>query len=271
MRRSMLARLAGLVGPVMLFACQLSAAATTPAPTASATHLPSATATSSPSAAPSLMPTGTATPAPSQTPTTTFTPSPTGTQTPTPDPLAGAVLKLSDLPDGFAALTDADRERLGFSDAALARGYGKAFVSAQLHNTTGFVYSVDPNFQIVLAYLFYPLSNLERATLDLSMSDPAVFTKAFVTGAGTVGAASGSTITAKALPGMNKFGNKSVGVAAVITTAAGLKVHLDIVVVRRGDVFEVYNSIYPDKSQPLASLANLVKALDARVAAVVTP
>jgi hypothetical protein len=266
-------RLAGLMVPVMLVACQLSAAPATPTPAPTATLTPSATAsaTALPSATPSLTPTNTATPTETPTSTTTFTPSPTPTETPTPDPLADAVLKLADLPDGFIALSAADRTRLGFSDEVLAKGYAKAFSAAQLHNTTGFIYSNDPNFQIVLAYLFYPLSSVEQATIDLSLSDPAVFAKAFVTGAGTAAAAAGNNakITAKPLVGMNKFGNKSVGVASIITTAEGAIVHLDIVVVRRGNVFEVYNSVYPDKSKPPAALLNLIKALDARVAAVV--
>ena len=40
---------------------------------------------------------------------------------------------------------------------------------------------------------------------------------------------------------------------------------------RRGPVFEVYNSIYPDKFKPPAALADMVTALDGRVAAVGGP
>jgi hypothetical protein len=265
MRRCMFARLARLLALAMLVACQSPVAAPTP----TAMVPPSVTARAAPSATLTLAPSSTATPSQTATARTTFTPAPTDTQTPTPDPLAGAILKLSDLPAGFVALSDADRARLHFSDDEILRSYGKAFAAAQLHNLAGFVYAADPDFQIMLAYLFYPLSTLQRGTLDISLSDPALFQKAFVTGAGSAVGAAGAKITAKVLPGMNKFGDKSAGVAAILTTAEGLKLHLDIVVVRRGGVFEIYNSIYSDRTVPPATLTNMVQALDARVAAVV--
>ena len=260
MRRSMLARLAGLVGPVMLFACQLSAAAATATPTLTATASPppSATATSSSSATPTLTPTRTATPTLTPTATTTFTPSPTSTQTPTPDPLAGVVLKLNDLPDGFIALSDADRARLHFSDADIQNGFGKAFSLAQPHNTTGFIYSKGTNVQVALTFLSYPLSALEQASMDASLSNPTSLKKAF----GTQG-------TVQFLSNMNKFGDKSVGLNDLIATSDGQKSNLTFIIVRRGIVLEAYIYIYANGFKPVANLVAMVGTLDARVAAVI--
>jgi hypothetical protein len=252
----------GLLAAAALLACGLLPAGTqtatppaTAAPaTAAATFAPSAAASATPSLAPAVGPTS--------------APATTGAPAGTPDPLAGAVLKLDDLPAGFTALTADDRARLHFSDDEIIAAYSNALAASQMHNVAGFASAGAPNYQVVLAYLFYPLSPLQQAGVDLTLSDPALFQKAFVKGAGQTGQAAGAKVTAKPLAGMDKFGDRSAGAAAVVTTADGQTLHLDVVAVRRGNVFEVYNSVYPDKAKTPESLADMVKVLDPRVAAV---
>jgi hypothetical protein len=257
MRRSHFARLGSLLAAAFVTACGLLPAGTP-------------TATPPPTAAPALTlaASATATPTLASTNTPTAAPTATGTQTPTPDPLAGAVLKLGDLPPGFTSLSADDRARLHFSDDDIIAAYGNAFAAGQLHNVAGFASPDQPNVQMVLAYLFYPVSGWQQAGVDLTLSDPALFQKAFVNGAAQAGQDAGAKVTAKPLPGMDKFGDRSAGASAVVTTSAGLTLHLDVVAVRRGNVFEVYNSVYPDKAKTPETLADMVKIVDPRVAAV---
>jgi hypothetical protein len=48
----------------------------------------------------------------------------------------------------------------------------------------------------------------------------------------------------------------------------GVTRRLEVVAVRRGAVLEVYNSTYRDKTHPSMAIGDMVKVLDARVAAV---
>jgi hypothetical protein len=123
-------------------------------------------------------------------------------------------------------------------------------------------------FQLALAYLLYPLSGLDQAGLAVSLSDPAVFVKQFAASAEQTSQAGSGQVNPKILPGMNKFGDKSAGLYATIPVTGGVTRRLEVVAVRRGAVLEVYNSIYRDKTHPSMAIGDMVKVLDARVAAV---
>jgi hypothetical protein len=168
------------------------------------------------------------------------------------------------LPSGFQALSPAELQQVGFTESALARGFG-TITQARPRNLAVFLNGDPQRFELIALFLLYPLSSLETAGFDLQISNPDTFCKSL--GSGLAG--SGTTVAIKScrvLPGMDKFGDRSLG-SSVVLTASGIDLRVDIVVVRRGTVVEVIYAFYLDGRQPPMSVSEITGILDARVVA----
>ncbi len=212
-----------------------------------------------PTPTPTTTPTSTATPTSTPTPTPTTTPTATPTRTATPD-MASAIITLRDLPPGFESLSSADKARINFSDDNLARSFG-SLSEGRPHNSFVFVSGVSQ--EVVFGFLVYPLSPLDRASFDGAFANPDSFLKGFAAGY----AGSGTIRSSEVLPGMDKFGERSLGFTMLVSSAA-MSMRLDVSLVRRGSVAQVILVVYPDGKQPPIGIAELTRILDARVAAV---
>lgn len=231
----------------------------TPTPTSTPTSTPTPTATATPTVTPTSTPTRTLTP----TNTPTITPTRPPTATPTPD-LSAATLTLKDLPLGFQTLSPAELQQIGFTESALARGFG-TITQARPRNLAVFLNGDPQKFELIALFLLYPLSTLETAGFDLQISSPDAFCKSL--GSGLAGSGTSVAIkTCSVLPGMDKFGDRSLGSSLVLTTS-GIDLRTDIGVVRRGTVVEVIYAFYLDGRQPPMSISEITRILDARVAA----
>jgi hypothetical protein len=260
---------------LMLLSCdvsnQLVALIATPTPTP--TNTPTATPTATPTNTPTNTPRPTNTPKPTNTPIPPTAPPkptntpipPTETFKPTAPPvvdLSSAVLMGKDLPAGFQALSAADLKQLNLSESDLAQAFSGASTTARPMNFTAFLNSNPQKFQIVLSFLLYPLTTLEKAAFDLQLANPDIALQSF--GAGFTSTTGGAKPSL--LPGMDKFGDKSIGFTTTMSSG-GLALRMDMVIVSRGTAIEVLMSMYLDGVQPTANLADLAKILDARVAA----
>lgn len=245
----------GLTG-LLLLSCalprQLAALVGTPTFTPTRTFTPTFT----------LTPTDTATPTLTPTPTFTSTPTKLPTATPTPDPLANAILTVADLPEGFVALSGQDLKRLNLSESDLARAFGPAFSQAQPHNFAGFVNNSPQKLEIVISFLFYPLSPLEQTLLDTYFTDPEVAVKAFTSGITDPEAKAATRV----LKGMDHFGDRSFGITTLLG-GGNPKLRMDVVIVHQHSVAEFVFAIYPDNTQPPVGVGDLTQILDDRVAA----
>ncbi len=233
-----------------------------------------ATATPTPTNTPTVTPTSTPTntPRPTNTPTVTRTstrmptlPPPTRTLIPTKPPVAplsSAILRASDFPPGFQALSAADLQQLKLSEADLARAFASTATTARPQNFTAFMNRNPLQFQIFLSFLLYPMRPLEKAALDLQLSNPDTALKTF--GTGLTGAAAGAQVSL--LPGMDNFGDASVGFTAKMTSG-GITLRMESVIVSHGTAVEILMSIYQDGKQPAVKIGDMTKILDARVAA----
>ena len=248
---------------VLLAACRPAA---TPTPTLVPAPEPTAT-TPPPTATDTPVPTITNTPTHVPTATPTFTPLPTATRTATPDIYAAAGLTADDLPAGFSPLTEADLVRLHLSAKDLTASFGKQFANATLHNLAAFSHAADPAFQTVVAFMFYPLSDLELNSLDMGLHDP----QGVANSAGVGAKGTGPNITAKVVSGLEKLGNASAGVSMLIPQPSGPGVRSDFTIVRRGRIAEYIFSFYLDKTYPPIGIVDLAKIIDDQIVTIQTP
>lgn len=230
----------------------------TPTPTSTPTSTPTPMATATPTV--TLTSTPTRTPMPTNTPTITPTRPPTATSTPD---LSAATLTLKDLPLGFQTLSPAELQQIGFTESAFSQSFG-TLSQARPRNFAVFLNSDPQKFELIAHLLLYPLSTLETAGLDLEISRPDAFCKSL--GSGLAG--SGTTVAIKScsvLPGMDKFGDRSLGSSIVLSTSS-IALRADIVAVRRGTVIEAVYAFYLDGTQPLIGVSEIARILDTRVA-----
>ena len=235
---------------------QLVALVMTPTPTPTATFTPTATATPTltPTATPTLTPTPTSTP----TATPTNTPTRTATPTPTPDP-ASATLLLKDFPKDFIALSPADLARFNFTEENVNKSFSMS--EGRVHNLFGFVNSNPQNVIVIMGFLIYPLSPLDRTSFDVTLSNPDSLLKGFATGL------AGKNATLKSsgvIPNSDKLGDRSMGVTIVSAGDAGA-LQLDTIIVRTGSTAQVIYAAYPSGTTPSVSLVELARTLDGRV------
>lgn len=251
-RRKLIALLtAGLV--FVLLACSL------PQQVASLVQTPTLTPTATYTPTPTLTPTATLTPTPTNTPTAI----PTSTPSATPTAVVDAVfLTVDDLPDGFEAMAKRDLERMGLTEELLAGRLSTGFAEAKPHSFTAFVKSDGKNVEFVVAFLAYPLTSFEKASLDMAFANPEQFVKSL---AGAVGA-DASDVTV--LPGANEIGESSAGFSTKFAALFGQPMRMNVVMVRRKNVIEFVMVMYGDGTKPTANVIDLAEMLDERLAAV---
>lgn len=201
----------------------------------------------------------TATPVSTSTPPPTLTPAPTPTVTPTPN-LSGAIVQSQDLPFGFEAVSAADLGKFNFSEASIAGSF-KQF-STEAHPRNLFVFAKNnPKLELVVGFVLYPLSPTERVAIDSSLSNPDSVLQMVAAGF----AMGGRTIkSSRVIPGLDRFGDRSVGVT-VIPTIESQQLRMDAVVTRRGSVVQVVCLIYTDGSLPSLEVGVVAQILDSRV------
>ncbi len=248
-------------GAALLLGCnaanELVARVRTPTPT------PTQTPTSTP--VPTATPTLTPTPTPTRIPTVNRTPSrrPTNTPTAVPTPnLAAAAITLRDLPRGFEKLDESDLVRLGLSDEAMASAFS-SLSQATLQDSFVFVATGTQKIDVIMGLLLYPLTALERASFDFAIANPDALFKGIASGMGTNAMQVKSTAV---LPGMDKFGNKSIGVTLAMDSVAAT-LRMDIVVMRRASAVAVLYVMYMDGKKPTVDIAELARKWDSRLAA----
>jgi hypothetical protein len=210
-----------------------------------------------------LPPPATETPAPTNTPVIPPTPiiptiTPTPTQAPLPN-LTAVKLVAKDMPSGFQEVTTDDLRKMNLTEEALGNAFRGIGAQARVQNLAAFQH--PQRYQIVLGFLIYPLTPVERAAVEAQLANPDTALKAW--GEAVVGP-TGST-KAKPLVGVDKFGNKSVGFTTT-ATMLGVNVRNDAVMIARGGVVAVGMSFYPEAAPPLFATADLAKTLDTRLA-----
>ena len=255
----------GLSAGLFLAACRPAAAT----PTHTATPLPSATRTPLPTltATPTLAPTASASPTPTPTARPTSTPPPTATRTATPDVYDNVALSLDDLPNGFVPLTGADLVKLHLSPDAIRQGFGNAYSEAQLHSLTVFLFRKESAIQILAAFFYYPLSDLELHSLTNALLDP----KAAAAVLGFATQSNGAQAQIQVLKGLDALGHARLGLSARLPQASGPALRADLVIVRRGRVAEYAVSFYADNTRPAMGVIDLAKILDGHVVLAQTP
>lgn len=199
-------------------------------------------------------------PTPTVTPPATLTPAPTPTVTPTPD-LSTAIVRVQDLPPGFEPVPASDLSKFNFSESAIADSFSRSGVQARPKNL--FVFAKNsPKLELIVGFILYPLSATDRAAMDASLSNPDSLLRSLAAGFANGGRA---TKSSSVVPGLDKFGDRSVGVTA-LPSMGSPQLRMDAVVARRGSVAQVVCLIYPDGSAPSVEIGPVALALDSRIA-----
>lgn len=200
-------------------------------------------------------------PLPTAVPTLAATTAPTRpayTATPTKPAVidfSGATLKLSDLPAGFQELDAASQAQIGLTPENLAKSFQSAFRQAKVASMSAFLNPSPQSFEVVLSLVFHPLTQLEQASFDLELADPAKAITSFGQGFGG---------KAEPLAGADKFGNASIGLT--FTTASGaLTLRGDMVIARRESAAMLVMVMYRDGSKAPVSAQVLCPLLDGRI------
>jgi hypothetical protein len=188
----------------------------------------------------------------------TDVPKPTGTPTPTSAALgiASARLTLDDLPSGYQEMSAADLQKMHMTESDLASSFGKASATAKPQNITGFI-SLNPT-EIVVAFVRYPFSPLETASLEMALSPASVGSLATV-----LAGANGSQPSG--LSDADKIGDKSIGATAVTSGATPMRIQM--VLARRGNALEMVVVFYPVQQHQQPGAVELAQILDTRLAA----
>ncbi len=244
----------------LVLGCSMSSALT---PVSTDTPVPTATDAATFTPAPTHTPEPTNTPEPTATPKLMATRKPTAKPTATkvkvegPD-LTGAELVLSDLPEGFEEISESDLAAMNMSVEDLNASMSSGFQQATMHNFTAFL---EPsNFQMVMGMLMSPLTSMEKAGFDVILEDPDQVVKLFAGGL-----AGNSEVSA--IEGLDKFGDASIGVTALMPSDP-ISMRMDMTIVRRGEVIEMILLLYRDGKVPDVTVGDLAQILDDRLAEV---
>ena len=229
---------------------------TRPVQPAAPTSIPSPVAIETPAATntPVVPPTRVA---PPSTPT-----SPPPTSTPAPN-LATAKLSVKDLPAGFQDATVDQLKASNLTEEALENSFTGIGAQARIQNLAAFQH--QQRAQVALGFLVFPLTATEKTALEAQLANSDSALKAW--GSALVGKA--GLPNAKPLAGVDKFGDKSLGLTTT-TTMLGVPVRADSVMIVRGGAVAVAMSYYPAAVPPAISTADLAKLLDTRLATALT-
>ena len=223
--------------------------------------------------APATSPVVTETPAATNTPVFPRTPvvppptvAPTNTLIPTLAPLpnlSAVKLAVKDLPAGFQDASADNLKKMNLTEEALGNALRGIGAQARVQNLAAFQH--PQRYQVALGFLVFPLTTAEKTALETQLASADSALKAWGSAlVGNVGLAN-----AKSLAGVDKFGDKSVGLTTT-TQLLGVNVRADAVMIVRGSVVEVVMSFYPDGIQPALATADLAKLLDARLVTALT-
>lgn len=198
-------------------------------------------------ATPTPTPTNTPTPTPTNTRTPTHTPTITPSPTPTPN-LTEVKLWLSDLPAGFEAI---DPDELGMKP------------SDEFHpeNAVAFV-SSDP-VQYVSAFLDRGQTRLDQSGMDFLITHREMIVEPLVQGLKDENP-DARLVSEMDLPGGFEVGDRSRGVRVVIDIGS-IDIRVDVLVFRRQRVMGYVEHIQADQDEPLVSVLDLARRLDARL------
>jgi len=170
---------------------------------------------------------------------------------------ASAALTLQDLPAGFEVMSKGDMTRLKLSEIELAKSFSSTTSQGSPQNLAAFINSSE--VEIVISVILYPLSPLEKVTLDLQFDKPDEALK--VLAAGMAGSTGSTKPQITPLTGADKIGDKSVG-----GTFPSNQLQIDMVVSRRGTALAMVFTFYRIGTRPSVSAVELAKLLDGRLA-----
>jgi hypothetical protein len=197
-------------------------------------------------------------------PPTPVIPTAAPTIPPTPLPnLSGVKLTVKDLPAGFQDAAADNLKKSGLTEEALGNAFKGIGAQARVQNLVAFQHS--SRAQVALGFLIFPLTAEEKTALETQLANSDSALKAW--GNALVGPAGVSS--AKPLTGVDKFGDKSVGLTTMMTMM-GVLVRADSVMIVRGGAVAVVMSFFPNAVPPALNTADLAKLLDTRLATALT-
>lgn len=206
-----------------------------------------------PTPTPTNTPTPTPTRTPTPTPTSTSTNTPTATPTPLPD-ISRAVVKLDDLPSGFEEIPP---EELGLTNEALS---GEEFQAETL-----FAFLEPDRLEFVIGSTTLLLTRLEQAGFDIALARPEALTDSFVEGFGAT-----DIVEQAELDQMSGIGDASAG-STVVARVQNLPMRIDVAVFRRDIVGAFVVAMYLDGDEPVVTVEEVARRLDARIVEVLPP
>jgi hypothetical protein len=173
--------------------------------------------------------------------------------------LSKAIINLSDLPSGFAALESSQLSSMEGMLEVLQSSLSKTS-SATIQNFTGYRVPDPKNPQIIISGLIAPLSSEDQAEVDRELLNSDELDKSMKSGLGSK--------EIRKLSGSTNLGDISYGV--VMTVGSGsLQMTVEYIVIRRQEVLEEVAVMYLVDQKPLISGLEVARILDDRVADVV--
>ncbi len=149
-----------------------------------------------------------------------------------------------------------DMAKLNLSERDLAKAFGSASTQGTVQNLTAFINS--GKVEIVISMILYPLSPLEKTSIDLLFDKPDEALKAFAGGMASSSGGVKPQITP--LPGATKIGDKSVG-----GTFPSNQLQIDVVMSRRGAAMAMVFTFHRISTSSSVSAIELAKILDGRL------
>lgn len=183
---------------------------------------------------------------------------------PAPVPASGtaaSVLTAADLPQGFQSLSPEEIQKVGMTAEQQAASLRSWVEGANLVTHGVFVDPRKPQFVVVST--FKPVSPLSAAAFHLQAAYPEAMIQGMNEAENRTGAKRNPAVL---LPGLDKFGDRSIGFSQTQTSGAAT-LREDIVFAIRGATLEVVHSVYPTGSQPTVAIGEILKIVDAKIAA----
>lgn len=184
-------------------------------------------------------------------------PGATARPTPAPPPgLANASVRSTDLPAGFAALTESQLAEFGVE--FLEETF---FVEAQPQNVAMFYDPTADTAIILLSWMSYPLTEMEAGAMRKSYASmtPAA-------GADLLGLTANQWRSARMLEGLEEVGDGAVGLSGVDASERP-NMRMEIVLISRGRAWAVIMLGYVEGTNPRVDIVQVAKAVDARLKA----
>lgn len=175
--------------------------------------------------------------------------------TPTGPDYSSARLTIVDLPQGFRELTTEELEALGLSSSQFTNLFTGMLSEAQPVNFAAFT-NTNGSFEVIVSVLIVPLTFVERAAVDLYLSDPQRLADNF---SGAVGIMD-FTLDESA----PRVGESSSSVTFGVPNAP-LKMNGGLTISRRGDAIQVALLFYPDGTVPALASHAVAQIVDEKL------